>query len=563
MSAELGSRPLKPAFAATRPMPVQQAAAQARIRISSQTLHAATLACIVLALGTLVLPVVLVHMPPLLDYPNHLARMWLLTGGADEPPLNSIYAVDWSGASTNIGIDLLAASVGRLTGAWALGKLLLAAAVLLPPLGAVLLNRAVFGGWHWWQAGFAVLAWNATMLAGFLNFQIGLGLALIATSADPAAAGWAGPGGAALIRMAFGAALLVFHPFAAGFYGLLLAGLAVGGDRRTLTEAASLGGAARRAVAAGGLGVGVPILCFTLLAPTLPGTHAPPGVYSIWENYNPGYKLLSVMSAFLTYDVRLDLAAIFLLWVAARIVPPARLMRCHAGLALTAVLLFTLTLVFPPTLADGTLLDWRFSIMALLTVAAAVRPGFASARAGGAAAAALMLLAMARTGWVGSIWQDRQADVAAVEQVLALIPPGAAVLPAQHVWAEGKERPQGHGLSDVMPWYSHLQSLVVPLRHAFVPTLFASPGKQPLRVLEPWAAMASRDGYFIPVEALRSFTPTPQLLYTVGYALNWRRHFDYVLILNAQLPVHEDEGSLPELELLADRGFSRLYRVRH
>lgn len=238
-------------------------------------------------------------------------------------------------------------------------------------------------------------------------------------------------------------------------------------------------------------------------------------------------------------------------------------MRCHAGLALTSILLFVLTLVFPPTLADGTLLDWRFAIMALLTVAAAVRPGFSSARAGAAAAAALMLLAVVRTGWIGRIWQDRQADIAAVEQVLALIPSGAAVLPAQHVWAEGKQKPEGHGLSDVLPWYSHLQSLIVPFRHAFVPTLFASPGKQPLRVLEPWAAMASRDGYSVPIEALRSFTPTPQLMYTVGYALNWRERFDYVLILNAQLPVDEDEASLPELELLADRGFSRLYRVRH
>lgn len=116
------------------------------------------LACFVLAFAALAVPVALVRMPPLLDYPNHFARIWLLAGGMDDPPLSSIYVTDWSGASTNIGVDLLAATVGRLIGGETLAELLLASALILPPLGAALLNRAVFGGWHWWQVGFALLA---------------------------------------------------------------------------------------------------------------------------------------------------------------------------------------------------------------------------------------------------------------------------------------------------------------------------------------------------------------------------------------------------------------------
>ena len=45
-------------------------------------------------------------MPPLLDYPNHFARIWLLAGGAGAQPVSGFYAVDWSGAWTNIGIDV-------------------------------------------------------------------------------------------------------------------------------------------------------------------------------------------------------------------------------------------------------------------------------------------------------------------------------------------------------------------------------------------------------------------------------------------------------------------------
>ena len=522
-----------------------------------------TLFCIVFALGTLVFPVAYVHMAPLLDYPNHMARMWLLAGGADHAPLNAIYAVDWSSASTNIGIDLLAATLGRLIGAGLLSKLLLAAAVLLPPLGAVLLNRNVFGGWHWWQAGFPVLAWNATLLMGFINFQIGLGLALLAACADPLILRRMRLSGAAMTRMVLATALLVFHPFAAGFYAVLLTGLAFGAGREPFGTLTLFGQAFRRAMQPAALGVGVPVVCFLLLAPTIPGGHAPSGVYDFWENLNFSYKFVSLVSGFLTYDLYVDAIMVSLLWVCGRVFASREHLHCHFGLLLTALGLFILTIVTPPTLAGTTFLDWRFSGMALLTGVAAVRPELPSARAGGILAIALMSLALVRTGWIAIKWQERQSDIAAVEQVLAFVPSGAAVLPAYHIIQGKLDRPHGWSLTDVMPWYQHLQSLAVPLRHVFVPTLFTAPGKQPLRVLPPWTDIAVLEGNVVPVQFLRSFTPSPQLTYAFGYVTQWRERFDYVLVLNAQVSVVEDESTLPDLELLADRGFARLYRIRY
>lgn len=531
--------------------------------VADRRIWIVTLFCIVFALGTLVFPVAYVHTAPLLDYPNHMARMWLLAGGADYPPLNAIYAVDWSGASTNIGIDLLAATLGRLIGAGLLGKLLLAAAVLLPPLGAVLLNRNVFGGWHWWQAGFPVLAWNATLLMGFINFQIGLGLALLAACANPLILRRTSPSGAALTRMAIATALLVFHPFAAGFYAVLLTGVAFGAGREPFGTLVLFERAFWRAIQPAALGVGVPVACFLLLAPTIPGGHAPPGVYSVWENLNLSYKFISLVSGFLTYDLYVDTIMMSLLWVCGRFFASREPSHSHSGLLLAALGLFVLTIVTPPTLAGTAFLDWRFSGMALLTGVAAVRPGLPFTRAGCVAAVALMSLALVRTGWIAVKWQERQGDIAAVEQVLAFVPAGAAVLPALHSVDEKLNRPHGRSLTDIVPWYNHLQSLAVSLRHAFIPTLFTAPGKQPLRVLPPWTDIAVLEGNVVPVQFLRSFTPSPQLTYALGYVVQWRKRFDYVIVLNAQAPVVEDESTLPELELVADRGFSRLYRVRH
>ena len=549
-------------------MPLRQTDALARRPVlaggwlAARLARALPLACIVLTLGTLVLPVALTHMPPLLDYPNHLARMWLLAGGIEHAPLDRIYGVDWSGASTNIGIDLLAATLGRLVGGWTLAPLLLGAAVLLPPLGAVLLNRAVFGGWHWWQAGFAVLAWNSTLLAGFLNFQIGLGLAFLAAAADPAALRRTGPLGVVPLRMALGTVLLVFHPFAAGLYGVLLAGLAFGGECGPYGGQMPFGHRIWQAAVAAGLGLGFPVACFLLLAPTLPGGHAP-GLYDAWAGFTIANKAMTLLSAVATYDLRLDIAAVLLLWAAARLVASGPLLRCHAGLVLAALSLVVLAVIVPSTLGGTAFVDWRFPIMAVLTAASSSRPGLRSARAGQAMAAALMLLALARTGWIASIWQERQADVAAVEDALAFVPAGAAVLPVEHAGTDGAGMSRGRVLAVGLPLHWHLPSLAVPLRQAFVPTLFTAPGKQPLRVLPPWAEISVLEGLPAPVRDLRAFVPTPWEAYMVGYVAHWRDRFDYVLVLNAQLPDADDEASVPGLELLADRGFARLYRVLH
>ena len=58
-----------------------------------------------------------------------------------------------------------------------------------------------------------------------------------------------------------------------------------------------------------------------------------------------------------------------------------------------------------------------------------------------------------------------------------------------------------------------------------------------------------------PIE-LGAATPDP-------YLKDWRAKFDYVLLLNADLPARQgfDADALVHLELVADRGFARLYRI--
>ncbi len=511
--------------------------------------------CIALSLGTLLLPALLAAVPPLMDYPNHLARMWLIAGGAADPQAGRFYLLDWAGTSTNLGLDLVAAALGRGLPLDAMGRLVVAAALVLPPLGAVLLNRAAFGGWHWWQAGFALLAWNSTLLAGFLNFQIGLGLALLAAAAMPALRRHAGLRGMLAAQTLLGGALLVWHIFAAMFHAALVAGLVFGTTwpRRRADLTAALG----RAGLAGGLVLGLPLGLYLLGAPATPLGRVPDGVLEPAAGYTVAVKATTLLSALLTYDIAFDFA---LLGGALALLLTAR-QRVHAGLALAAAGLTGLALAIPHNLASTAFVDWRFPAMALLTAAAAAQPEVPRQRQAGLAAAALLALALFRTGWIGAIWHERNADIAALRQVLQALPRGAALLPVTQQASPDASMPRGRLTQLGMPGYAHQPALAVPWRGAFVPTLFAAPGMQPLRVRAPWSVMAASQGELLTLALLDAPRPTLRERFLFGYADHWRTRFDHLLLINADLPPSPGDAIPAELELLADAGFARLYRI--
>lgn len=534
-------------------------------------LNAALLAAFLLCLAV---PIVLVPVPALLDYPNHLARIWLLGGGAGEAPFPGIYRLDWS-ALTNIGVDLLAVPLTRLMPAEMVGQVFLYLGAALPVLGAVALNRAVFGGLSWWQLGFGIAAWNLTILAGFLNFNIGIGLALAAAAADPWGARRA-PVPAFLLRVVLAFGLAVVHAFAIFFYAALLCGLAFGPD---FTGSLTRPGFGKRVLpvlraAAGPLAALALVL---VLAPALPGAHEDPmrpeaGITG-WQRAirdttrllfeTPGRKLRTAFSLFQTYRLRVDILAMVLVAAPVFLAAWRRGLRVHAGLFLAAAVLGVL-FVLAPHFAVGTgWIDIRFAEMAALALMVSVRPELP--RAWAPALAGLMLaVGVARTAFVTTVWQAREADVLSVARALQLLPAGAALLPLEHT-ARPLEAPLGRYFTDGYPAYGHLAALATPWRRAFVPTLFTAKGKQPLSVLPPWDEIAVPEG---PVPNAHVLTAGSGFLngwfdQSAPYHKLWRERFDYALLLNADTADQYGPVRLPpELELVADEGFARLYRIR-
>ena len=275
-----------------------------------------------------------------------------------------------------------------------------------------------------------------------------------------------------------------------------------------------------------------------------------------------------LFSGFRTYRRGADLLPIALLaapvlWALAK----GRL-RAHAGLLLAAAGLLALLLASPEHFRTGTWIAERFAPMVVLTSAAALRPDLLLARyAGAALAGALLAVSAARTAVVAEVWLERQGDVAALERALAHLPPGAALLPMEHTPAGGdRGAPLGRYIRGGHGTYWHYPVLAVPWRQAFVPTLFAMRGKQPIRVLPPWNALAVDDGGPLSVRALLAEKPERYKPEWGGRPVHhlerWRERFDHVLVVNADMPDGTGPARpVPGLELVADEGFARLYRV--
>lgn len=528
------------------------------------------------ALAMLTLPVLSVRVPPLVDYANHFARIWLLAGGAAVPPVSAFYLIDWTGTFTNIGLDLVAAALGPILPAEFLAPMFLIAAVVLPPLGAAALNRSLFDGWHWWQVGFAALAWSTTLLAGFLNFQIGVGLALLLAAADPALA-WLRATPAFGVRIACAALLLLVHVFALLFYVGLLAGLACGprweafGSRQGFVRSA-------RGVALAALAAALPVAALLLLAPAIPGAHVGAAVGHEWSPFSIWEKLGLLLSSMRNYRRGVDFALLALVAAPALWAAASGRLRYHAGLLLAVVGFVALLFAAPTRLAGTAFIEERFPVMALLTLAAALRPEPAmSRRATAMLGGALLALSATRTALVGVVWHERQADIVSVERALAHLPAGARLLPLEHTPDQICGAPQGRYLfsrgdawrgSRSIAHHWHYATLAVPWRQAFVPTLFAMRGKQPVRVLPPLNALMVDDAVGLSVGALNADDPTryapwwgPSNL--AHHLAGWREWFDYALVVNADMP----DGAGPArpvagLELVADEGFAQLHRIQ-
>jgi len=413
---------------------------------------------LLLALASI--PVLTSVMPPLFDYPNHLARMHLLTVGGDR-----FYQVRWA-PLPNLAEDAIVPVLAAIMPLELAGKLFLIAIFALLSGGTLWLNREATGRWHYWPLTGFLFLYSRVFLWGFVNYLFGLGLALCGVAlwlrleARPV---W--------LRVATIVPIGVFcylsHIEAFAIFSIVLAGIE-----------APLALAEWRARHWSALARRVALLLTPAILPVLlfliawhPAESGGIQFARIWR------KADMLFSVFDNYSRPFDIVGfagivILLLWLGF-----TRRLGLGTRLGIAAGLLAIIYVTLPSQLFSGSGADHRLPLALFLLLIAGSAPRIPSWIGG-----ALFLLLLLRLSAIERVWLESnpiyRADIAAIDQ----LPRGVKLAVAF---------PAGAINSTPIPEI-HLPTLAAGDPDGLVPTLFTYEGQQPI-ALTPLGAGLTKD----------------------------------------------------------------------
>jgi len=170
---------------------------------------------------TALVPLLIVDVPPLVDYPNHLARLHVIATVSTDPSIAANYRVAWH-AMPNLALEAVTwPFLGLLPVEW-LGRLFIALTFALLAGGTVWLHRLLHGRVGLWPAAAWLFLYNHLLIMGFLGYLFALGATLVLFAAWIAAECWPLRRRLAVFPVA-AFALFFGHLFALAVYGVCVA----------------------------------------------------------------------------------------------------------------------------------------------------------------------------------------------------------------------------------------------------------------------------------------------------------------------------------------------------
>jgi hypothetical protein len=493
----------------------------------------------------LAIPFFLVDVPPVLDYPNHLARYFVLAHPGDAT-LSKMYAPHWT-ILPNVGMDAIGVAMLRVTDVHIGGRICLALSLFAPVIGVAVYSRVAFGRYSYWSLASGLVAYNGAFFLGFMNFLLSLGLAFI--------------GGAAWIALNRRCVLcrIVIGAFASGaiffchIFGILLFALLIGGNEADALWKRRSSGALRSRDVVSTVGTLIaaisPAVVLYFLSPLTEGSASGGewrGVAKLWRIFAP----------FMTTSAELTLltgVAVFSLLILLR-----RYFQLGPGVPLIFFALLVAFLVAPSTVKGGTFIDLRFAVMIGLLLFAGMQPrGVLLPRALAVAICALIVL---RSSYIGVTWFDHRHDLADVRAALDMVEPGARVIVARGAPGHLTDvQPPERALPGLYRLDGHIAALLVIERHAFWPLLFADRAQQPLIVKPPFDQIAQPLSEPVEWPLLREESFSGETLRSAPYLSHWRASFDDLLLIDPGTSVRYPRGLFPVYQ----GPYAQLFRIEH
>ena len=523
--------------------------------ISLAARPAAWWACFAAALAVLLAPLAIAEVPPLTDYPNHLARAYVLAFGQEDAHLSQFYGQRWA-VIPNLAVDLLLPALLKVMPVHLAGRAVLGLILLLNYAAIIVYSRVAFGRRSYWPLAAALMAYNALFLMGFMNFLIGQGFALLA------AAAWAAHRDRHPVLTVAGTALAATGVFFCHIFGLVFLAILVGSRELTTVcqrwrqEERPVRLAASRGAAAGA--VFLPSAALYLRAPL-----SETGGEVLWLTVY--WKVKNLTEPFMNYHGipdKLTTAAVlgFLaacLW--------RRALRVHAASAVAVAACLLLYGAAPYAMKEGAYVDSRFPIMIGALLFAGFLPAL-SRRAGSVVALAVAALFLARMAMLAAAWWGHDREIADIRETMAPVEPGSRVLVATVDPQVNPAYWAGRGRRSVVADFSrtdlHLGALLTIERHAFWPHLFTLASQQPLVVLPPFDKLSAPGAVAPDYHLLDPDADPARYGRRSPHLAGWTAKFDYVLLLNAGGADGMSAFLADRLEPLTGNRTAALYRVR-
>jgi len=399
--------------------------------------------------GLLLLPVWSVMFPPLLDYPNHLARAFVLAHLNDSQfSFSQFYRSDW-GAYPYLGMDASLAVLGRLFPIETAGRVYLSLCLLALPAGTWFFLRQAQPESEAASLWGLLIACNVFFLEGFLNFDLSLAVGFFALGlwlrwlAKPEIARWI----AALFAFT---ALYFTHLLGFGIAGLIVAAhLAL--SRKPFHDWVR------------GAALALPGLGFYLHSSRV-GLTAGKIVFHGWDDKIDSLGM--ILHGYWPWLDWVSLGALGLWFLAAWWRNPE--FRWDRTWIAISVFLFALFWVIPWMWGEGSDLDIRVLPFLFVAILATVKVG----RRAKMLAAIPLLLFAARTVGVTQHFKQAQPALAGLARSFDVVPRGALVLPIVEGDEDPLERP-----------FTHFWAYGVIRRGWFSPYLMDAPGETPMRII--------------------------------------------------------------------------------
>lgn len=195
------------------------------------------------AAAVMALPLLLVELPPLVDYPQHLARAHLLVHLPNSAELARYYQVQ-DGLVPYFAWDALAVPLTHWLGTYRAGQVGLMVVFLMLTAATLTLQRVVQGSVRWEAAAILPCLYSTQLAWGNVTFLPGVALAVFALAGWIASAGWP-PLRRVAVFTVVSMGLFLGHIIALGIFALLAMSFELGrlwrGGPRLLAKGLAVG----------------------------------------------------------------------------------------------------------------------------------------------------------------------------------------------------------------------------------------------------------------------------------------------------------------------------------